>query len=441
MPGAAMEAETPRQQLQRARQLLMRANRGRLEDLRAWWLNRMVCSPRPLEEKMTLFWHGHFATQATKVRMPQMIYSHLDLLRRNATGSFRELVLGVSRDPAMLVYLDNNRNRRESPNENYARELMELFTLGIGHYTEVDVKEAARAFTGWSMGVEGERGRRAAGPMLQLRIASGEAKPAFMFRPAWHDAGEKQFLGQRGNFDGADIVRIILEQPRCAEFICDKLVHAFLDEERRRPELVAALAEVMRRSDYQMKPVLEALFTAQEFYADEVIGSQIKSPVQLVVGAMKQLRAEVEPPAVLSLALRQMGQLPLDPPSVGGWDGGKNWINTTTLLSRYNFALLLLEGRPPGAGGRRPGGQGMRPGARGRRLDTRVDIRTLCRPDDLKSPGRLVDRLADCLLSTPLSAAQRAELVAAAEKPATDDEARVKHLIHLIMSTPNYQVC
>jgi uncharacterized protein (DUF1800 family) len=440
-PGPAMEARVPREQLQRARQLLMRANRGRIEELRAWWLDRMVRSPRPLEEKMTLFWHGHFATQATRVRIPQMIHAHLDLLRRNATGSFRELVLGVSRDPAMLVYLDNNRNRREQPNENYARELMELFTLGVGHYTETDVKEAARAFTGWSMGVQGERGRRAAGPMLQLRIAAGEAKPTFMFRPAWHDDGEKQFLGQRGRFDGDDIVRILLEQPRCAEFICAKLVRAFVDEERPRPELVAALADVMRREDYQLKPVLEALFTSRDFYADDVIAGQIKSPVQLVVGAMKQLRAEVEPPVALNLALRQMGQLPLDPPNVAGWDGGKHWINTTTLLARYNFALLLLEGRPPAGSGRRAGGAGARPGARQRRLETKVDVISLVRPDDLKSPGRLVDRLADCLLSAPLSAVQRAELTSAAAKPAADDEARVKNLVHLIMSTPNYQVC
>jgi uncharacterized protein (DUF1800 family) len=439
--GAPAGPDPTREQLRRTRQLLMRANRGRIEALRAWWLDRMVHSPRPLEEKMTLFWHGHFATQATKVRIPQMIYAHLDLLRRNATGSFRELVLGVSRDPAMLVYLDNNRNRREHPNENYARELMELFTLGIGHYSEADVKEAARAFTGWSMGVQGERGRRAAGPMLQLRIASGEAKPAFMFRPAWHDADEKQFLGQRGSFDGADVVRILLEQPACAEFICAKLVRAFVDEERPRPELVAGLAELMRRHDYQMKPVLEALFGSREFYADDVIGGQIKSPVQLVVGAVRQLRAEVEPPLALSLALRQMGQLPLDPPNVAGWDGGKNWINTTTLLARYNFSLLLLEGRPLAAGGRRAGGQGMRPGGMGRRLETHVDVMALCRPEDFKSSRRLVDRLADCLLSSPLSTPQRAELVAAAGKPAADDEARIKHLVHLIMSTPNYQVC
>ena len=181
------------------RQMVMRANRQRIEELRAWWLDRMVHSPRPLEEKLTLFWHGHFATQALKVKFPQVIYAQNELLRRNASGSFRDLVLGISRDPAMLIYLDNNRNRREHPNENYARELMELFTLGIGHYTEEDVKEAARAFTGWTMALDGDRASGNPGPMALLRVAAGSAKPAYTFRPRWHDEGEKQFLGHHGS--------------------------------------------------------------------------------------------------------------------------------------------------------------------------------------------------------------------------------------------------
>jgi uncharacterized protein (DUF1800 family) len=442
MPGAAMEALQPRERLRQMRQLLMRANRQRVEDLRVWWLDRMVRSPRPLEEKMTLFWHGHFATQSIKVRVPQVIYSHLELLRRHATGSFRELVMGISRDPAMLLYLDNHRSRKEQPNENYARELMELFTLGIGHYTEQDVKEAARAFTGWSMGYAGERSVRPMGPAMLLRLAAGDVKPTFLYRRAWHDDGEKLFMGSRGALDGEDIVRIILEKPACAEFISAKLVRFFVGEEQPRPELIAGLADVMRRHDYQLRPVLEALFRSRDFYRDDVMGNQIKSPVQLVVGAMRQLRAEVTPPTVLNLTLRQMGQVPLDPPNVGGWDGGKHWINTTTLLARYNFPLLLLEGRPPGAPGARPGGGGaLRQGSLRRRIEAKLDLTPFCSPEALKAPGRLVDRLTEHLLSTPLSAAQRAELVEAAEKPAADDEARVKRLIHLIMSTPNYQVC
>src|SRR5712692_10066056 len=219
-PGAADPASPEREQLRRVRQTLMRANRLRIEELRAWWVDRMVRTPHPLEEKMTLFWHGHFATQAVKVKIPQAVYLNNELLRRNATGSFRDLVLDVSRDPAMIIYLDNNQNRREHPNENYARELMELFTLGIGHYTEDDVKQAARAFTGWSLGIEGAGGTRPGGGRLLLRLAANQARPVFLFRPAWHDNGEKQFLGRRGNFDGSDMVRIILEQPACAEFIC-----------------------------------------------------------------------------------------------------------------------------------------------------------------------------------------------------------------------------
>lgn len=441
--GPAAPEEPQRDRVRRVRQAVQRGVYLRIEELRSWWLDRMVHTPRPLEEKMTLFWHGHFATQAIKVRAPQLIHAHNELLRRSATGSFRELVLGVARDPAMLVYLDNNQNRKEHPNENFARELMELFTLGIGHYSEDDVKEAARAFTGWALGLEGERGMRPAGPLMLIRIAIGAARPTFTVRTAWHDDGEKRFLGHRGDFDGAQIVRIILEQPTCPEFICGKLARFFLGEDRQQPELVAGLAEVMRRSDYQMKPVLETLFRSHAFYADDVIGSQIKSPVQLVAGAVKQLRAEVKPPLLLNLALRQMGQLPLDPPNVAGWDGGKHWINTSTLLARYNFSLFLLQGQPLGNGPAGGPGAGLLRALMADGIKTQVDVMSLCTADDLKSPGRLVDRLADRLLAVPLAPGQRAELMSAAEKPdgVADDEARLKHLVHLIMSTPNYQVC
>jgi hypothetical protein len=303
------------------------------------------------------------------------------------------------------------------------------------------------------MGVEGERGNRSAATQgaggagtraaggLLLRLATGDARPTFMFRPAWHDAGAKRFLGEQGNFDGADIVRIILEQPACAEFVCGKLVRFFVSEERPQPELVAGLADVMRRSDYQMKPVLEALFRSQAFYAPDIIGDQIKSPVQLVAGAMKQLHAEVTPPQILNLALRQMGQVPFDPPNVAGWDGGKHWITTSTLLARYNFSLFLLHGLPPGGDTGRQGFPRIRIGPERRGVTTTVDVTAICSPEDLKSPSRLVDRLAGQLLSAPLSPAQRAELITAAGQPASDDETRVKQIVHLIMSTPNYQVC
>jgi uncharacterized protein (DUF1800 family) len=441
VPGAANQAAPDQEQLRRLRQTLMRANRLRIEELRAWWVDRMVRTPRPLEEKMTLFWHGHFATQAIKVKIPQAVYLNNELLRRNATGSFRDLVLDVSRDPAMIIYLDSNQNRREHPNENYARELMELFTLGIGHYTEDDVKEAARAFTGWSLGIEGAGGMRPGAGRLLLRLAANQARPAFRFRPAWHDNGEKQFLGRRGSFDGSDIVRIILEQPACAEFVCAKLVRYFVGEDRPEPELVAGLVEVMRRSDYQIKPVLDTLFRSQAFYAGDVIGGQIKSPLQLVAGAVKQLHAAVDPPEALTRALLQMGQIPFDPPNVAGWHGGRQWINTSTLLARYNFSLFLLEGHAPGLAPARAPAQGLRLGPFGRQVETKVDVMALCSPEELKSPERLVDRLSEHFLSLPLAPAQRSELVAAAQQSALDDEARLKQLVHLVMSTPNYQVC
>lgn len=441
-PGAARDPERAKALRAQLRPVLMAANRGnrvRIEELRAWWLNRMVHTPRPLEEKMTLFWHGHFATQTVKVRIPQAIYMNNELLRRNATGSFRDLTLAVSKDPAMLIYLDNNQNRREHPNENYARELMELFTLGIGHYTEDDVKQSARAFTGWSMGIEG--GPRPGGPLPFYRLLTNQAKPTFIFRPAWHDDAEKQFLGQRGSFDGSDIVRIILQQPACAGFLCAKLVRYFVSEDRPQPELAAGLVAIMHRHDYQIKPVLEALFRSRAFYADDLIGGQIKSPIQLVAGAVKQLRAAVDPPEALTRALLQMGQVPLDPPNVSGWHGGKQWINTSTLLARYNFPLFLLEGHAPGLGPGRAPAQGLRLGPFGRRVAIKLDVASLCPAAEVKSPERLVDRLSDHFLSLPLAPAQRSALIATARQSTADDETRVKQLVHLIMSTPNYQVC
>jgi Protein of unknown function (DUF1800) len=213
--------------------------------------------------------------------------------------------------------------------------------------------------------------------------------------------------------------------------------------------VIAALAEIFRRSRYELKPVLEALFRSQVFYSDEAIATQIKSPVQLVASALRQLDAEVTPPVLLNLALRQMGQSLLDPPNVKGWDGGRTWINTTTLLARYNFSNFLLTGEPMGRPGRRPGQPG-NPQAMARlarRIRTRVDVRALYDPEKQRTPEQIVDHFAGLLVSAPLTAGQRAELVAFLKKPAEsagtppDRDDQIKGLIHLIMSTPNYQLC
>jgi uncharacterized protein (DUF1800 family) len=291
-------------------------------ELRAWWLHEMLVTPSPLTERMTLFWHGHFATSQQKVRYGQLMYRQNLLLRREALGSLRLLLHGIARDPAMLVYLDNAGNRRQAPNENFAREVMELFTLGEGHYGERDVKEAARAFTGWSLDRE-----------------SGE----FVFRRAWHDGGEKTVFGRTGRFDGAAVLDLLLEQPRTAEHLTAKLWREFVSPTPD-PAEVRRLAAALRDADYQLKPLMRALFTSEAFWAEGNRASLIKSPVDLVVGTMRTfgIRPMDLRPAVFTCAA--LGQNPMSPPNVKGWPGGVAWINSTTLLGRRQWIDRVFRG-------------------------------------------------------------------------------------------------
>ena len=227
-----------------------------------WWANRMLNTPRPLEEKMTLFWHGHFACEEIKIDDYRLMLEQNKTLRRLATGNFRDLLVAVSQDPAMLVYLDNRTNVKGHANENYAREIMELFALGVGNYTEDDIKEAGRAFTGWRN--EGLR---------------------FINDPELHDDGQKTIFGKTGNFDGYAVIDLILEKPVCAEYMAAK-IHRFLVREDASPELVAELAAVFRDNDYELKPLLEAIFLSRDFFSEPSYGTQIKSPVHYYVSRL-----------------------------------------------------------------------------------------------------------------------------------------------------------
>jgi uncharacterized protein (DUF1800 family) len=406
------------------RKELQKQQRQHIEDLKLWWLRRMVVTPRPLQEKMTLFWHSHFATGAEKVKSAYLMFLQNETLRAHATGNFRDLVLAMCRDPAMCHYLDSNTNRREHPNENFARELMELFTMGEGNYSEDDVKESARAFTGW--GVQGEQ---------------------FKFRPRQHDGGPKTFLGRTGNFDGADIVNIILEQPVTARFICHKLWE-FFAYENPEPDLLEDLANIFRRSNYELEPVLAALLASEAFWSAKAMRAQIKSPVQLVVGSLRLLNAEVKAPRLLTASLRLMGQDLFFPPTVKGWDGGQAWINTSTLLVRYNFANAIVNGILPEQAMKLRKGEDKLPP----RLTVTASVDKLLPASEKLLPEQLVDRLADALLQTKLLDAQRKELVefaakgtGAANAPvdwrAPDALRKVRALINLIMSSAAYQVC
>ncbi|MBI3371401.1 MAG: DUF1800 domain-containing protein [Betaproteobacteria bacterium] len=288
-------------------------------ELKNWWVREMLATSSPLTERMTLFWHNHFTSSLQKVRSANLVYRQNLLLRRHALGNFGELLHAVSRDPAMLVYLDAAASRRGQPNENFAREVMELFTLGEGKYAEADVKEAARAFTGWSVNPD-----------------SG----VFMWRPFAHDTGVKGVLGRSGNLRGEDVLDILLAQPATAEFVTTKLWREFVSpapssEAERRD--AARIAQRLRESGYDIKSALREVFLSDAFWSPENRGSLVKSPVELVVGTLRQLEVEVSDPLPFTLLLRRLGQDLFSPPNVKGWPGGEAWINATTLLARKQF--------------------------------------------------------------------------------------------------------
>lgn len=293
-----------------------------LTRLQAIWLYRMIFTASPLRERMTLFWHNHFATSQTKVQNASLMQRQNELFRTHALGNFKALIAAVGKDPAMLVWLDSTANRKAKPNENYAREVMELFTLGRGHYTEKDVQEAARAFTGWFV-----------------------VRDRFSTIPAQHDDGPKTVLGHTGPFTGDDIPPILLEQPACAEFLCSKLVRYFVTEtDPVSPALVAPLAKSLRESGYDVGLTVTRILRSNLFFDPAIRRHRVKCPVEFTIGTIRSL--EVLKPTVaadpLAVACGQMGQNLYAPPSVAGWDGGPAWANSATMLSRANFIIALL---------------------------------------------------------------------------------------------------
>ena len=290
-------------------------------ELREWWFREMLTTPSPLTEKMTLFWHNHFATSQQKVRFTPLMYRQNVLLRRHAMGNFGALLREMGRDPAMLVYLDGANSRKEQPNENFAREVMELFTLGEGNYSERDIKEAARAFTGWSVDRE-----------------TGE----FMFRRGIHDYGNKTVLGKTGNFDGDQIFDVLLNKPETATFIARKLWKEFVSTTPDEREL-AKLAAIYRQSGYSTARLMRAMLCSDAFYAPENRAALIKSPVEFVLGTMKTFEIETANLRPFVLASALLGQNVFSPPNVKGWPGGEAWINSATLLGRKQLLDRLFK--------------------------------------------------------------------------------------------------
>jgi uncharacterized protein (DUF1800 family) len=444
-----------------------------------WWANRMIASRRPVEEKLTLFWHGHFATGENKVRDYRMMLRQNEMFRARASGNFREMLVGILKDPAMLVYLDNGENVKKHPNENFGRELLELFTMGVGNYSERDVREAARAFTGWTNDVL-----------------------AFKFDRDQHDFGPKTFLGRTGTFDGEDIIDIILAQKVTAEFVSGKVYRFFVRDEAD-AAIKAELGRTYRDSGYQMKPLLKRIFLSKDFYSPTAVASAIKSPVHLVVSTYKKLGLR-EIPTIPDFGrmTASLGQSLFDPPNVAGWAGGRTWITPSTLLNRGNLFRGVLfpdvKGfRPPDrsmsgtdarVGQRFAQGMSMTEatkedadtttmaesnmmvdrdedyntrygGYKGNLLAfertkliprnvARIDLTAMASAAGADTVEKVVDHLVRRFLSVPLAEKDRALLVdflrdkigSTAVRPTGALEDSLRELLYLVLSTPEYQL-
>jgi hypothetical protein len=445
-----------------------------------WWANRMLTSPRPLQEKMALFWHGHFASNEAKVRDYRKLLGQLELFQKQGMGNFRDLTVAVAQDPAMLSFLDAGVNVKGASNENFAREIMEIFTMGVGHYTETDIREAARAFTGWNF--------------VDLK---------FVVNKDQHDDGEKTFLGHTGRLDGVDVIDIIMQQPATADYIAGKIYRYFVREDLS-PELQKKLGAILRQNKYEITPLLETIFLSRDFYSSASVGTQIKSPVQLAVETYKKL-GQTNIPGVpdFNSATSALGQQLFSPPTVAGWAGGQSWITPGLLLERGNLARDILfpdisflpPDRYTGGGEVRRVAERIRQGMdittatmddtktgdraesnknadRDEEFNTRygsfrgsqmaiqrvkpiprdtaqINLSRMIRSEDLKNTTQAVDYLIHRFMTVPPSDEARQKLITflnkdlgttdiAAAQTYMEDSLRL--VLHLIMSQPEYQL-
>lgn len=392
------------------------ADRDQMGQIQRWWLRRMIESPRPLEENLTLFWHGHFATSYRGTEDSYHMFLQNQFFRRNAAGNFADLVYGIIRDPAMLKFLNNDQNRRQAPNENLARELMELFTLGEGNvYTESDIREGARALTGYTFDDD-----------------------AFSFREQWHDSGQKRTFNHTGNFDGDGFVQLILNQRAVSEFICLKLYRYFVNDTpgelpRSAQQFISRLAQQFRERKYDLNAVLKTLFKSAHFYDDANVGSVIKSPAQLIVQAVRSMHTPVRNLDALLSAMSLMGQNLFYPPSVKGWDGGRSWINTATLFVRQNIIIYLLSGQ-------RPDGYAWQPD--GAPFDAMHLVEHLRDPAGrLNNEEAVIDLLRFSLGTVPHPERVRTLLDFINSRGGTIDNSVLVGMLSLMAAMPEYQLC
>ena len=384
---------------------------GQTAKLRQWWLQRIVESPRPLQEKLTLFWHGHFANQQSVVRNSYTMYRQNQLFREHAAGNFRGLLFGIVHDPAMIRYLDNHKNVKGHANENLAREIMELFAMGEDQgYTEDDIREAGRALTGYNF--DNHTG--------QFRIIQDQ-----------HDASEKTIFGKSGAWSGDDLVNLILEQPATSRFIVQRLFQFFAYQDPS-DETIDTLAKVLRDGDFELRPMLKNLFQSEAFYCDDAVATKIKSPVQLVAGMMRDLGVKgVTDYAQLNAAVQAMGQKLLEPPDVKGWRRGRSWISASRIFTRYNSSVDLVHLAL------NSGGQNA------------VDLADQLECEGCQNTRQVVDQFVKAYFVEPLNDEQRKKLCQSlGELPPPQQwaeqrdaiNARLEGLLVLMVSTPQYQI-
>lgn len=400
-------------ELSREEQATLRKEKRRLARLYCvdWLLEMGEGKESDLLNKMTLFWHGHFAC-TSKVGI--LAFNQLLTLKKHALGNFKDLVIAISKDPSMVRFLNNQKNRKDRPNENFARELMELFTIGRGNYTEQDVKAAARAFTGWSSSTQGE----------------------FVFRSRQHDYGPKQFMGQNGNFDGTDIIDIILSKKETATFICRK-VYSYFVNPKINEHRVEQLATVFYNSDYNIAHLMRTIFLSDWFYDTENQRVKIKSPAELIAGMIRQLDLKVNNKIALFGIQKALGQILFDPPNVAGWSGGKAWIDNATLMLRLSLPQVIFYAAELNMK-EKDNLEGKGRGNKLRKLQASANLQPLVSVINTDSKEIALEQLSQYLLAKSSKAYQE-NLKSFTEKQSK--ETFIKSLTMRLMMLPEYQLC
>ncbi|QKZ12558.1 DUF1800 family protein [Spirosoma sp. KUDC1026] len=399
----------------------IRRQNEQIRDLNVQWLERMALGEGVVREKLAFFWHNHFAC---RVRNPAAVQQYVNTIRQHTLGKFGDLLMAVSKEPAMLQFLNNQQNRKNAPNENFAREVMELFTLGRGNYTEHDIKEAARAFTGWGFNAETE----------------------FLFRPRQHDDGKKTIFGKTGNFTGEDVIQLLLTRKETAHFIATKLYRFLVDDQPATDSVttkrLTALTEQFYASGYDIADLIQTILTADWFYDSRYVGNRVKSPVELLVGMQHALTITFPQKQPLVFVQKTLGQVLFYPPNVAGWPSGRNWIDSSSLLFRMKLPDVILKADAVTVRPKEDGdvntqvldrkGNGF--------ANVTADWTTFDKPFADVPDAELPDTLAQYLLQQPLGKAQR-QLVLQRLKPGETRSEQIKNLTIALMALPEYQLC